>query len=122
MNMQYQIKNVTQWLALPEIEIPKLNNPNEKGKVHDVKNVGFFMADIKQCSALNIIGKSESEGKVPLPSIVILFEGRNQQFRLPVELNDWVHSCVSLSASGINPFPCKVEIGNLSGNIYAEIL
>jgi hypothetical protein len=56
MDTQYQIKNVTQWLALPEIEIPKLKNPNEKGKVYDVKNVGFFIADIKQCSALNITG------------------------------------------------------------------
>ena len=122
MDTQYQIKNVTQWLALPEIEIPRLKNQNEKGKVYDVKNVGFFMADIKQCSALKLIEKSKLDGKIPLPSIVILFEGRNKQFRLPVELNDWVYSCVSLSASGMNLFPNKVEIGNLSENIYAKIL
>ena len=57
-------------------------------------------------------------------SLLLLYfsKGRNKQFRLPVELNDWVYSCVSLSASGMNPLPNKVEIGNLSENIYAEIL
>ncbi len=113
---------MSEWLALPEIEIPTISNPYEKGKEYDVKNVGFFMADIEECSTLSIVEKSNLEGKIPLPTIVIQFEDRFKQFRLPVELNEWVYDCVTLVTGGENLFPCKVEIGNLNGKIYAELL
>ena len=121
MNKKYRINNVSEWFALPEIEIPIISNPHEQGKVYDVKNVGFFMADIKECSNLSIIEKNIHEGRVPLPTIVIQFEGRFKQFRLPAELNGWTYDCVALVSGGAKLFPCKVEIGNLNG-IYAEIL
>ena len=122
MNKKYQINNLSEWLALPEIEIPTINNPHEKGKVYDVKNVGFFMAAIEECSTLNIIKKSNLKGKIPLPTIVIKFESYFKQFRLPVELNGWACDCVALVAGRENLFPCKVGIGNLNGKIYAELL
>ena len=122
MNEKYQIKTVSEWLALPEIEIPVISSPDKNGKVYKVKNVGFFMADIGECSSHNIIEKSNLAGKIPLPTIVTEAKNHFRQFRLPVDLNEWAHSCVSLAASGMNGFPCDVEFGNLNGNIYAEFL
>lgn len=47
-------------------------------------------------------------------------DGSLQIYRLPLELEYWVLSCMSSASAGKNPFPCKVAFGIIDTNFYVE--
>lgn len=48
-------------------------------------------------------------------------DGSIQAYRLPLELEEWVQSCMNAAYNGHNPFPCKVAFGIINNKIYVEL-
>ncbi|EEL25231.1 hypothetical protein bcere0018_57070 [Bacillus cereus Rock1-15] len=47
-------------------------------------------------------------------------DGIIQTYRLPLELEYWVLSCMRSASAGKNPFPCKVAFGIIDNKFYVE--
>ncbi|MHA2920751.1 hypothetical protein [Bacillus cereus] len=47
-------------------------------------------------------------------------DGSIQAYRLPLELDEWVQSCMNAAYNNHNPFPCKVAFGIIDNKIYVE--
>ena len=116
------IESVEGWLALPEISLPTLRSPDEKGSVVNVFKVGFLAVNDGDCAKAGIRAKKGPAGKSLLPTATVSFAGERQLCRLPVALSEWTFGCVSTAMSGHNPFPSEVEFGVLDGRTYAELL
>ncbi len=123
MSEQFKINNIQDWLALPLIEIPAVKSIEEKGVIYNVQKVGYFIADLEECHDLGIIDNTELSGDIPLPTIVIKESGgKLKQYRLPVELNNWVYDIIeAANFEKRSPFPRDVEFGSVNGRYYAEM-
>ena len=47
-------------------------------------------------------------------------DGSIQVFRLPLELEYWVLSCMYAASTGRNPFPCKVAFGIIDTKFHVD--
>lgn len=123
MSDKFKINNIQDWLALPLLIIPAVQSIEEKGVVYNVQKVGYFLADIEECHNAGIIDNAELSGDIPLPVIVIKEAGGElKQYRLPVELNNWVYDIIeAANHEKKSPFPCDVEFGSVNGRYYAEM-
>lgn len=120
---KFQIKNTQDWLSLPLMRIPTVKSIEEKGVVHNVQKVGYFVADLEECHNAGIIDNTEQNGDIPLPTIVIKeANDEPRQYRLPVELNNWVYDLIEAARfENKSPFPSDVEFGSVKGRFYAEM-
>ena len=105
------------------MEIPEVKSIEEKGMIYNVQKVGYFIADLEECHNAGIIDNTELSGDIPLPTIVIKEAGGDlKQYRLPVELNNWVYDIIeAANHEKKSPFPRDVEFGSVNDRFYAEM-
>ncbi|MEC2393472.1 hypothetical protein BK717_28575 [Bacillus thuringiensis serovar malayensis] len=100
----------------PLLNIPMIINEKD-GMIYEVFSVGFPTND-----ALAIITTdSFATTRVNTPVIRIKnIGGIIQTYRLPLELEYWVLSCMRSASAGKNPFPCKVAFGIIGTKFHVE--
>ncbi|HFR4221498.1 hypothetical protein [Bacillus sp. A260] len=98
------------------LNIPMIIN-KENGMIYEVLNVGFCTND-----AVAIITTDDfATTRVNAPIITVKNnDGSIQIYRLPLELEHWVISCMRSASAGKNPFPCKVAFGIINNKFYVE--
>ncbi|MFL0491780.1 MULTISPECIES: hypothetical protein [Bacillus] len=100
----------------PHLNIPMIIN-EKNGMIYEVLNVGFHNNDA--------VGMITTDGfattRINTPIVSIKNNDRSiQAFRLPLELEYWVLSCMRAASVGKNPFPCKVAFGIIDTKFYVE--
>lgn len=102
-------------------DYPLLNVPmiiNEKdGMIYEVFSAGFHANN-----ALAII-TTDGFDKTRLNTPIVTVknnDGSFQAYRLPLELEYWVLSCMQTASAGKNPFPCKIAFGIIDNKFYVE--
>lgn len=116
------VRTVEEWLDLPELIIPTLNDDAEKGAVHNVLKVGFGLVSPEDCIRKGVKAQRGQGNRCLLPTAVIEVEGERQFYRLPIQLTSWAAHNVEKAHSGTNLFPSRVEFGVLKGRVYAEFI
>jgi len=114
------VLSISDWLALPEVRVPTLQDDTETGLVMMVVKVGFLLATEAECEAAHISAEPGPNGKFVLPTAMIQDTELLRLHRLPIRLAPWVFDSVAVAHAGRNLFPSNVEFGELSGEIYAE--
>ncbi len=64
-------------------------------------------------------GFATSRANIPIVSIKNN-DGSIQVFRLPLELEYWVLSCMRTASTEKSPFPCKVAFGIIDTKFHVE--
>jgi hypothetical protein len=122
MKPKTHVTSVGEWLELPEIPVPRVEDESQRGSLLKVNKVGFFIAALKDCQNAGVVASVVAEGKCFLPTAVVHQKGGPALHRLPMGLLNWVVKCVDLARAGNNLFPSEVEFGELRGQPYAEFL
>jgi hypothetical protein len=117
-----RIGSVQEWMNLPEVFLPVIENGKGTGSIYNVLKVGFLAVSQAQCKQMGLNGVTAYGGKYILATAVVDFAGQRQLCRLPIGLTHWAFDCVALANSGNKPFPSKVEFGLLDGQAYAQFL
>ncbi|PEB12945.1 hypothetical protein [Bacillus thuringiensis] len=100
----------------PFLNIPIIIN-EEDGMVYEVLNAGFYTND----AVAMITTDDFATTRVNAPIITVKNnDGSIQAYRLPLELEYWVLSCMQSASAGKNPFPCKVAFGIIDNKFYVE--
>ncbi|AKR38551.1 hypothetical protein P4K49_29555 [Bacillus cereus] len=90
----------------------------QHGQVYEVLSVGFHAKEA--IAMVTTDGFSTTRANTPIVTIKN-DDGSVQAYRLPLELEYWVFSCMRAASTGENPFPCKVAFGILDTKFYVEI-
>jgi hypothetical protein len=109
-------KSATEWLDLPELDIPVVQNDRQGGRVYHVRKVGFVNAAPGDCAKHDLPTARNEIGVCPLPTCVV----DDQLYRLPISLADLAVDTVALTHAVGNPFPCRVEFGLFEDRHYAQ--
>ncbi|MEC5241191.1 hypothetical protein P9C03_28250 [Bacillus mycoides] len=89
----------------------------QNGQVYDVLSVGFHARG----AIAMVTTDGFSTNRVNTPMVTIKNDdGSAQAYRLPLELEYWVISCMRAASTGSNPFPCKVAFGIIDTKFYVE--
>lgn len=115
------VTSTSEWFALPELKLPSIKSQREKGSIYRLHNVGIFFIPNEQIEEAPEKAYTFGHKKI-LPTAVIDFKENIALYRLPLDLSQWVSTCVSMAQSGHNVFPCEVEFGRLNGRAYADLL
>ncbi|KAA6470398.1 hypothetical protein [Bacillus cereus] len=100
----------------PFLNIPMIINEKD-GMIYEVFSAGFHVND----AVAMITTDGFSTTRVNTPVIRIKNSGGIiQTYRLPLELEYWVLSCMLSASTGKNPFPCKVAFGIIDNEFYVE--
>ncbi|PNK23168.1 hypothetical protein CBR59_28760 [Bacillus thuringiensis] len=100
----------------PYLNIPMIMNQND-GQIYDVFSVGFHSND----TIAIVTTDGFSTNRVNTPIITVKNnDGSFQAYRLPLELEYWVISCMHAASAGKNPFPCKVTFGIIDTKYHVE--
>ncbi|MBG9714260.1 hypothetical protein [Bacillus cereus] len=100
----------------PFLNIPMIIN-EEDGMVYEVLNAGFYTND----AVAMITTDNFTTTRVNAPIITIKNNDSSiQAYRLPLELDHWVLSCMRAASVGKNPFPCKVAFGIINNKFYVR--
>ncbi|MCC2386011.1 hypothetical protein NST86_29960 [Bacillus sp. FSL L8-0199] len=98
------------------LNIPMIIN-KEDGIIYEVLNAGFQAND----AVAMITTDGFATTRVTAPVITVKNnDGSIQLYRLPLELEHWVLSCMRAASVGKNPFPCKVAFGIIDTKFFAE--
>ncbi|MDZ4588711.1 hypothetical protein [Bacillus cereus] len=100
----------------PFLNIPMIINEKD-GMIYEVFSAGFHAND-----AMTIVttdGFSTTRMNTPIITVKNN-DGSFQAYRLPLELEYWVLSCMQSASAGKNPFPCKVAFGIIDTKFYVE--
>ncbi|MEB9380215.1 hypothetical protein P4J09_19525 [Bacillus cereus] len=102
----------------PHLNIPMIINEKD-GMIYEVLGVVFHTND-----AVAIITTDDfATTRVTAPLITVKNnDGSIQLYRLPLELEHWVLSCMRAASVGKNPFPCKVAFGIIDTKFYVEFI
>ncbi|PFZ26389.1 hypothetical protein [Bacillus wiedmannii] len=100
----------------PYLNIPMVINEKD-GQIYEVLNAGFHTNDA--------VGMITTDGfastRVNAPIVTVKNnDGSIQAFRLPLELEYWVLTCMRAASVGKNPFPCKVSFGIIDTKFHVE--
>ncbi|OWT48987.1 hypothetical protein [Bacillus sp. K2I17] len=100
----------------PLLNIPMIINEKD-GMIYEVFSTGFHIND-----SVGIITTDDfSTARVNTPIITVKNnDGSIQAYRLPLELDYWVLSCMQAATTENNPFPCKVTFGIIDNKFYVE--
>lgn len=101
----------------PHLNIPMIINEQD-GQIYEVFSVGFHSNDA--IAVVTTDGFSATRVNTPIVTVKNN-DGSFQAYRLPLELDYWVLSCMQTAAAGNNPFPCKVAFGIIDNKFYVEI-
>lgn len=88
------------------------------GMIHEVFSVGFHANDAVAMIITDVF--STTRGNTPIVRIKNN-GGIIQIYRLPLELEYWVLSCMCSASAGKNPFSCKVAFGIIDNKFYVEL-
>ena len=100
----------------PYLNIPMIINEKD-GKLYEILSAGFHTND-----AVAIIS---TDGfvttRVNTPIVTVKNNDSNiQAYRLPLELEYWVLSCMRAASAGKNPLPCKVAFGIIDTKFHVK--
>ncbi|MBG9531583.1 hypothetical protein ABE48_10610 [Bacillus thuringiensis] len=100
----------------PYLNIPMIINEND-GITYEVLSAGFHNND----AVAMITTDGFTTNRVNTPIVTVKNDDSSiQVFRLPLELDDWVLSCMRAASIGKNPFPCKVAFGIIDTKCHVE--
>ncbi|TFZ09466.1 hypothetical protein [Bacillus cereus] len=98
------------------LNIPMIINEKD-GMIYEVLNAGFHTND----TVAIITTDSFATTRVNAPIITVKNnDGSIQVYRLPLDLEYWVLSCMRAASTGENPFPCKVAFGIIDHKFHVE--
>ncbi|MFK4316898.1 hypothetical protein ABH953_005760 [Bacillus sp. RC236] len=101
----------------PILNIPMIINEKD-GMICEVFSVGFHAND----ALAMITTDAFATTRVNTPIVTVKNnDGSFQAYRLPLELEYWVLSCMRSASAGKNPFPCKVTFGIIDNKFYVEL-
>ncbi|MEF7637824.1 MULTISPECIES: hypothetical protein [Bacillus cereus group] len=102
----------------PFLNIPMIINEKD-GMIYEVFSSGFHVND-----AIAIVTTDDfSTTRVNTPIVTVKNnDGSFQAYRLPLELEYWVLSCMQSASAGKNPFPCKVSFGIIDSKFYVKFV
>ncbi|EOO11190.1 hypothetical protein [Bacillus cereus] len=101
----------------PYLNIPMIINERD-GQIYEVFSVGFHSNNA--IAIVTTDGFSTTRVNTPIVTVKIN-DGIFQAYRLPLELEYWVLSCMRSASAGKNPFPCKVAFGIIDNKFYVEL-
>ncbi|MGH0944741.1 hypothetical protein ACQVTS_26705 [Bacillus mycoides] len=98
------------------LNIPMIIN-EKNGMIYEVLNVGFHSNDA--------VGMITTDGfattRVNAPIVTVKNnDGSIQTYRLPLELEHWVLSCMLAASVGKKTFPCRVAFGIIDTKFHVE--
>ncbi|MEC3334858.1 hypothetical protein P9043_21180 [Bacillus cereus] len=100
----------------PYLNIPMIINEKD-GMIHEVLSAGFHTND----AVGMLTTDSFATTRVTAPIVTVKNDEDNiQAYRLPLELEHWVLSCMRAASVGKNPFPCKVAFGIIDKIYHVE--
>ncbi|MGX1461560.1 hypothetical protein ACUXG3_005959 [Bacillus thuringiensis] len=100
----------------PYLNIPMIINETD-GMIYEVLSAGFHTND----AVGMLTTDSFTTTRVNVPIVTVKnSDGSIQIYRLPLELEHWVLSCMRASSVGKNPFPRKVAFGIIDTKFYVE--
>ncbi|PFF72447.1 hypothetical protein [Bacillus thuringiensis] len=101
----------------PFLNIPMIINKKD-GMIYEVFSAGFHVNDA--IAIITTDGFATTRINTPIVSAKNK-DGSIQLYRLPLELEYWVLSCMKAASAGKNPFPCKVAFGIIDNKFYVEL-
>ncbi|WP_256146734.1 hypothetical protein [Bacillus thuringiensis] len=89
------------------------------GQIYEVINTGFHTNN-----AVRMITTDDfATTRVNAPIVTVKnSDGNIQVYRLPLELESWVISCMQAASAGKISFPCKVSFGIIDTKYYVEFI
>ncbi|HDR8434416.1 TPA: hypothetical protein QC285_004231 [Bacillus cereus] len=102
--------------SYPILNIPMIIN-KKHGIIYEVLNAGFQANDA--VAMITTDGFATTRVNAPIVTVKNS-DGTVQVYRLPLELESWVISCMQAASGGKNPFPCKVAFGIIDTKFFAE--
>ncbi|QKH05186.1 hypothetical protein FOC93_03230 (plasmid) [Bacillus cereus] len=101
--------------SYPFLNIPMIINEKD-GVIYKVLSAGFQAND----AVPMITTDGFATTRVNTPIVTVRNNGGSLQiFRLPLELEYWMLSCMHAASEGKNPFPCKVAFGIIDTKFFA---
>ncbi|MED1511880.1 hypothetical protein [Bacillus proteolyticus] len=100
----------------PYLSIPMIINEKD-GNIYEILSTGFHTNDA--VAIITTDGFATTWVNTPIVSVKNN-DGNLQLYRLPLELEYWVLSCMSAASTGKNPFPCKVTFGIIDTKFHVE--
>ncbi|HDR7567162.1 MULTISPECIES: hypothetical protein [Bacillus] len=100
----------------PLLNIPMIINEKD-GQIYEVFSVGFHSND----AVAMITTDGFATNRVNAPIVTVKNNDSSiQVYRLPLDLEYWVLSCMRAASTGENPFPCKVAFGIIDTKFHVE--
>lgn len=100
----------------PYLNIPMIINEKD-GQIHEILSAGFHNSNA--IAMVTTDGFSTTRVNTPIVTVKNN-DGSIQVYRLPLELEYWVLSCMHAASVEKNPFPCKVAFGIIDTKFYVE--
>ncbi|WP_414835531.1 hypothetical protein [Bacillus sp. Ba 3] len=100
----------------PYLSIPMIINEEDE-KIYEVLSTGFHNNDA--VAIIKTDGFATTRANTPIATVKNI-DGSIQVFRLPLELEYWVLSCMRAASTEKNPFPCKVAFGIIDTKFHVE--
>lgn len=89
----------------------------EDEKIYEVLSAGFHTNDA--VAMIKTEGFATTRANTPIVTVKNN-DSSIQAYRLPLELEYWVLSCMLAASSGKDPLPCKVAFGIIDNKSYVE--
>ncbi|MED0945935.1 hypothetical protein ACU80C_31925 (plasmid) [Bacillus mycoides] len=100
----------------PYLSIPMIINEEDK-KIYEVLSAGFHTNDA--VAMIKTDGFATTRANTPIVTVKNN-DSSIQAYRLPLELEYWVLSCMRAASAGKNPLPCKVAFGIIDTKFHVE--
>lgn len=100
----------------PYLSIPMIINEEDE-KIYEILSAGFHINDA--VAMINTDGFATASTNTLIVTVKNT-DGSIQIFRLPLELEYWVLSCMRAVSTEKNPFPCKVAFGVIDTKFHVE--
>lgn len=101
----------------PYLSIPMIINEEDE-KIYEVLSAGFHTNDT--VALIKTDGFATTRANTPIVTVKNN-DSSIQAYRLPLELEYWVISCMRAASAEKNPFPCKVAFGIIDTKFHVEI-
>lgn len=100
----------------PYLNIPMIINEKD-AKLYEILSTGFHTNDA--VTMIKTDGFATTRANTPIVTVKNN-DGSIQVFRLPLELEYWVLSCMRTGSTEKSPFPCKVAFGIIDTKFHVE--
>ncbi|EJS62819.1 hypothetical protein [Bacillus cereus] len=100
----------------PHLNIPMIINEKD-GMIYEVLSVGFHNNDA--VAMISTDGFATTRVNAPIVTVKNN-DGSIQIYRIPLEFEYWVLSCMSSASAGKSPFPCEVAFGIVDTKFHVE--